>query len=1031
MAIKKYTCPPQTPSGAGTFSDNLVGFQLVQGGGLTQGNFEFTEGVTEKVNRNFTTGAFSDPINLEGLNIESVTQSRLIIENNFRVYPNFDLTQVSNFSLYGSMVKRMEASIQTIISYFPAALEMTFMGFNYVNGPTAQNITYNSTINQTTFDLDISRLRNPFELDFTINATRNLSLKEIPVSPLRDLPLQYSKYSLYYNGVGYQLASIVPTNSLTTGTLTISVYGEPFPNTTFVTDNLVIRPNDYEVNKVFNEEFDEVENFLLNRNVTPKYSASFQTPKESDDGTYYIATDTLTWPINAIWNLDILTGNFTNYLTSLNAISESFDGYKTNLVSRFLVTGAFKDFDTIGQKTEKVLQIYGRSFDETRKYITALAFMNSVHYNTGNDIPSQLLKNLAQTLGWNINISPITNDDFLSSVFGQKNNQKSLYTGISEAPTPDALNYQYYKNLILNAAYLFKSKGTRKSIETLLRLIGAPEALVEFNEYIYLADQRINLSQFGEQFASISGGTYIEETPILEPGNIFSIFGIQYTGFTTSETIFDVNIGRDEYPMDEQGFPRPPLNSENYFFQIGSGWFEQTPEHRAPQEVDLTNSVFTGSNPNYQTKLIPYTYGQIYLERFRKFPFMNLGYDLRPVVDNKKSWTDLNIGLRSNSDGVFDSRYFLSDDKLVLNVKNVDIFMNPAQGLAYDVWFMSRQFNYPIPNYGLSYVPPTYCDKNPVIEYPHRGGIDWTEINPKPKRKTFFEFAQTFWQNMINVRDRLYINNGKTGGYPTLESIYWKYLQSEEIAGIQNNNFTYQTMIDYVNGMGEYWVRLIEQMVPATTIWNTGVKYENSIFHRQKFVWRRQTGCEIVPINERYGGGGNEGEFNPLFTSGRFGDFPCQPCVSTTNLYPLSCPTQVVECSKYPWDSNPSVISFGSLLGYMLNNYLVSNGLELFNCDLNSLTTEWFIVIEINNSVLVSLPFFNGLGYSIPNLSVPNDTTWVTSLMNALDTLNNFGYDYYLTDNDTIVIFNSVCSTSDYGINFKLSVGINFNLYCL
>ena len=62
---KKYTCPPQTASGSGTFSDNLVGFQLVQGGGLTQGNFEFTNSITEKTNRDFTTGVFSNPINFE------------------------------------------------------------------------------------------------------------------------------------------------------------------------------------------------------------------------------------------------------------------------------------------------------------------------------------------------------------------------------------------------------------------------------------------------------------------------------------------------------------------------------------------------------------------------------------------------------------------------------------------------------------------------------------------------------------------------------------------------------------------------------------------------------------------------------------------------------------------------------------------------------------------------------------------------------------------------------------------------------
>ena len=119
-----------------------------------------------------------------------------------------------------------------------------------------------------------------------------------------------------------------------------------------------------------------------------------------------------------------------------------------------------------------------------------------------------------------------------------------------------------------------------------MRLIGAPEALVEFNEYVYLADQKINLSQFDTQFSQISGGTYVQQIPILEAGNIFSIFGYPYTGFTTTGDIQDVNITIDEYPMDEYGYPTTPTNSESYFFQMGSGWFEQTPQHRAPENVD-------------------------------------------------------------------------------------------------------------------------------------------------------------------------------------------------------------------------------------------------------------------------------------------------------------------------------------------------------------------------------------------------------------------------------------------------------------
>jgi hypothetical protein len=39
MADNKYRYPPAPPNSRGTFSDELVGFQLIDGGGLTQGNF--------------------------------------------------------------------------------------------------------------------------------------------------------------------------------------------------------------------------------------------------------------------------------------------------------------------------------------------------------------------------------------------------------------------------------------------------------------------------------------------------------------------------------------------------------------------------------------------------------------------------------------------------------------------------------------------------------------------------------------------------------------------------------------------------------------------------------------------------------------------------------------------------------------------------------------------------------------------------------------------------------------------------------
>ena len=993
MATTKFTCPPQS-SAANSFSNNLVGVQLVTGGGLTQANFNFTTGISEKQNRTFTIGSFSDPINLESINIESNAEAADILANNYRVYPNYDLSQVTNFTQFGSLVKRMSVSITKIINYFPGGLEVNSKTPKFITQETAINIQYDSVENDTTFEIYLESIQNPFELDYSDSAETNMLFNEMTVSPLRNMKLFYKKYVLYVNNQQYPVNYLYPTNSSST-TLKLIVDGNPFSGASSSTDYLVIRPNDFESNKIFNLDLDAVEKFLLNRQINPPYTAQFTVPREQEDGSYILTTELATWPRAGLWNLDISSVSFDNYLAKINDFAVNLDTYSTNIISRFLTTGALKEFDTPDQRFEKLIQLYGRSFDETKTFISALGNINSVHYTVQNDIPSQLLKNLAQTLGWVTNFSPISQEELLQAVF---TTQPNTFPGLQLGPTPEEINYQFYRNLILNSAYLFKSKGTRKSIECLLRMAGAPEALIDFNEYVYVADQRINMVEFNQQFAEISTGVVLQQIPILQTNNVFSIQGIQYTGFTTSSTNLTVLSTRNDYPVDEFGCPKMPIPTESYFFQIGGGWFESTPQHRMPEFAVPTNQVFTGNNPDYQTQLLPFNYGEEYLYRYRYFPYMDLGFKLRRVAENKKSWVDTTPFLRSSFEGNFNSYYTVGEECLVLNVKNVDIMMNPAQGLVYDVWSMSRDTNYPIPEQGLFYTPPSPCHiPNP---YPKLGGVDWTTIVPKPKTKTFFEFAQTFWRNMINTRNRQFITDGKTGGYPTLQSIYWKYLESLTEAGIQNNNFTYQTMIDFVNGMGDYWIRMVEQMVPATTIWNTGVKLENSIFHRQKFVWRRQEGCKFVPI-------------------------PCKPCSLTTQLYVLDCPVQQVTCSIYPWNTDPNITNFGVLLTTTMNDFFISQGVNINSCQLNSTVSYWYVDIRINGNVIAENLFYQGIGTG----QYPTSQEWLTALTDTFQSLQTSGYGYNIDDStDEIIIFNNNCLPNFDEL--QINVGINFEIYC-
>ena len=984
----KYFYPPRPGNGAGTFSDNIVGLQTVEGGGLTQGNFEFTTGVTEKVNRVFNVGAFSEPMSLDMMGIDSLEESRRIMATQFRVYPNYDISQVLNFSMYGSLSKRFSVSITRIINYFPASLDVMFNNDDYTTGNTAYDIVYDSQNDETYFKVNVDRINNPLDIDYSISAATNLSIREIEVSPYRNLYNTYLDYCISINDNIFEVLSFTPSETLSSGYIQFYVSGAPFGTTaTTLNDDFQIRPNDFIVDKVFQESFDEIEKFLVNRLVRPEYTAVFQVPQQNEFGQTYTEYQQVTWPKQGPWNLDIRSFLFDRYLEQIQAIAVNLDSFKTNLISRFLITDSLKEFDTLGQKVEKIFQIYGRSFDQIKQFIDGLAYMNSVNYNPSNDIPSELLVNLARTLGWSSNFSPITNDDFLSSVFG--NTSTPTYPGYARALTPTELNYAYYRNLILNASYLFKSKGTRRSIEFLLRLIGAPDSLIEYNEYIYLADQRINLDQFETQWASISGGTYANNVPSYLPGETYKIKGQLYTAFTSTATYQDVSIRLEDYPMDALGYPKAPANTETFFFQIGAGWYETTPQHRSPDQVQLTGNVFTGQNYSIQTQLTPFTYGQTYLNRYRDFPYMNEGFKLQKVVDNNKSWLSDDDRIRVSTQGDYNAYYYVDNEKLVLNVKNVDIFLNPAQGIVYDVWNQSVQYDYPIPETGLT------------VNYPVPGGVDSTYVNPEPKKKTFFEFSQTFWENMINTRNRQYITDGKTGGYPTLQSIFWKYIESEQTVGIPNNKYTYQKLIDYVNGIGPYWTKLVEQMVPATTIWNGGVRLENSIFNKQKFVYRRQRGCQFVPV-------------------------PVDPCYIISNIFDYTCTTEYADFNIYPWfNGDVTVSNFSSILGNRIDNMLAQSGLTLNQCYENSVLTDWYVDLTINGEVIIKESFYTGYGIS----DVPTNTQWRNALINYLPELYNYGYTYYLNGN-ILTITNLACLTQNIVDTVSLNVGINISINC-
>jgi hypothetical protein len=106
---------------------------------------------------------------------------------------------------------------------------------------------------------------------------------------------------------------------------------------------------------------------------------------------------------------------------------------------------------------------------------------------------------------------------------------------------------------------------------------------------------------------------------------------------------------------------------------------------------------------------------------------------------------------------------------------------------------------------------------------------DITELN------TLQEFNTLLYSELIDVKNRQSIT-----AYPTLRLIYERYLTNDNCVN-QSNGFNYDSMDLLTQSIGTYWVDLIEQFIPATTIWGSTYVYRNTIFDTPKYAYKSNT----------------------------------------------------------------------------------------------------------------------------------------------------------------------------------------------
>lgn len=598
----------------GDFSPDLVGFQLTKGTPLfTLANFTVTTNIDPKPDTEFNTGAYSDKFTLESLELTE-QQSIELVSNNIYTTLNLNPTDLSRYAYYGSFVQFLRVSLEGIITKWKGSLYVTDRagGFSNVSKNTVLGYSYNNLTNESQITIPTLYVKNKFNL-----ITNNLGGFILDPNDISNIKLSYNSYEIKndygsFEVLGYTGDTLNVPGVTNNPYLNIVVRGEAFPSltgSTFGTYRYHLKPKDSIVDRLFFDKLSDFENVILNRLVTPKYTSMFEAPVETESGTLLLARKSFTWPTTDGFNLDIDTIEYGQYINDVLGMGLDYDRLKGSLMTRRFVSNSISEFDTDdgtenesqGRKINKLLTIYGREFDEIKKYTDGIKFANIVTYDKKDNSPDELIKNLAKAMGFEA-IKSVSDNKLISYI--AKSNQV-VFDGQSRSLSIQEIDTELWRRLVINAWWLYKSKGSRKVIEFFIKLFGLGECLVNFDECVYVVDNKLD----------------VEETF----KHIEKILSIELPTGTT------VTVDRDEYPIDEQGFPKTLPNTPEYYFQMNGFWYNNGTQRT------------TGNNPHYG----PYDYGSKYFEKFSCFIDDFSGETdviLQDYVENVNLFPDYNKG---------------------------------------------------------------------------------------------------------------------------------------------------------------------------------------------------------------------------------------------------------------------------------------------------------------------------------------------------------------------------------------------------
>jgi len=663
----------------------------------SEGGFTFIVNTTPTDKKTIVSSETSDIFTLEDILIsesqessttQPITSKQLEIP---KTYIDLEKTydDLTKFSYFGSCNTLIKGGIEDIINRFPAGLYISYdtiisdellmeNGDNELmeNGELAQNEDITIIQQGNTLTIPISDITNTFGIDLNSYANTRTNLGY----DLRVIASSYNDFVVVSNDI--QLATVTGlTSNEINQTLTFNL-----SNPITLSTSLHIRPNNFKINEFF-DSLDDLQRVLLNRKTSPKYRSLIKIPKETEFGTTFEYRQFI-WETPDTYNLDISSMDYVLFVQELVDASNYIDEVYSDNLYRMLAHDSIKNMDTTyervtdgdlldeyiigGTKIQKVLRLYGREFDQVKKYIDGISFSNNITYNKENNLPEQYLSGKLNMLGWDVNSITKTFPLSGSTVAG-------MFPGALGSLSTKEVDSEVNRRMIINSPYIWRSKGTKKAIRKVMNLLGVDENYYQIREYTQKVDNFLVDTSLQKIADLNSDVRYVEiETTTDETRNIL------YTGLNLDTFVKSPSGSENYYILDTDGisgkciddgqvflisgntygYPRPMINSNSFYFQQKGSWYRETGGYHTDYTGGTyVNEITTGNNPHVGSGV--YDGGFNYVDQFKNLFKNDIdNQDYYPTIDITGHTTGFTIssGKTVNNDKIiFKGKPFKAD----------------------------------------------------------------------------------------------------------------------------------------------------------------------------------------------------------------------------------------------------------------------------------------------------------------------------------------------------------------------------------